>query len=73
MNRGKYFNYQRGELFCESTPISEVVQKIGTPLYLYSYHSLINNYREVRDAFQRLSPLICYALKANGILLSRSS
>jgi len=68
MNRGKYFNYQRGELFCESTPISEVVQKLGTPLYLYSYHSLINNYREVRDAFHRLSPLICYALKANGNL-----
>ena len=68
MNRGKYFNYQRGELFCESTPISEVVQKLGTPLYLYSYHSLINNYREVRNAFHRLSPLICYALKANGNL-----
>jgi diaminopimelate decarboxylase len=68
MNRGKYFNYQRGELFCESTPISEVVRKLGTPLYLYSYHSLINNYREVRNAFHRLSPLICYALKANGNL-----
>jgi len=68
MNRGKYFNYQRGELFCESTPISEVVQKLGTPLYLYSYHSLINNYREVSNAFHKLSPLICYALKANGNL-----
>ena len=68
MNRGKYFNYQRGELFCESTPISEVVQKLGTPLYLYSYHSLINNYRKVKSAFAKLSPLICYALKANGNL-----
>jgi len=68
MNGGKYFNYQRGELFCESTPISEVVQKLGTPLYLYSYHSLINNYRKVKSAFAKLSPLICYALKANGNL-----
>lgn len=68
MNGGKYFNYQRGELFCESTPILEVVQKLGTPLYLYSYHSLINNYREVSNAFHKLSPLICYALKANGNL-----
>ncbi len=68
MNRGKYFNYQRGELFCESTPISEVVQELGTPLYLYSYHSLINNYRKVKNAFHKLSPLICYALKANGNL-----
>ncbi len=68
MNRHKYFNYQRGEFFCESTPISEVVQKLGTPLYLYSYHSLMNNYRKVRNAFHKLSPLICYALKANGNL-----
>ncbi len=68
MNRHKYFNYQRGELFCESTPISEVVQKLGTPLYLYSYHSLIDNYTRVRDAFHKLSPLICYSIKANGNL-----
>ncbi len=68
MNRSKYFHYQRGELFCESTPISEVVQEIGTPLYLYSYHSLINNYRKVKSALAKFSPLICYALKANGNL-----
>lgn len=72
MKRRKYFSYQRGELFCESTPLSEVVRKTGTPLYLYSYHSLIGNYRKLRDAFRKLSPLICYALKANGNLtLSR--
>ena len=68
MNRDKYFNYQGGELFCESTPISEVVQNVGTPLYLYSYHNLINNYGKIKNAFAKLSPLICYALKANGNL-----
>jgi len=68
MNRHKYFNYERGELFCESTPISEIAQKLGTPLYLYSYHSLIDNYRKVKDAFRKLSPLICYSLKANDNL-----
>ncbi len=73
MNRSKYFHYQRGELFCESTPISEVVQKLGTPLYLYSYNSLISNYRKVRDSFRKLSPMICYSIKANGNLtISRS-
>lgn len=72
MNRHKYFHYEKGELFCESTPLSEIVQKIGTPLYLYSYYSLIDNYRKVKNAFHKLSPLICYALKANGNLtLSR--
>ncbi len=68
MNRDRYFDYEKGELFCESTPISEVVQKLGTPLYLYSYHSLISNYRKVRDSFRKLSPLICYSIKANGNL-----
>ena len=72
MNCHKYFNYKRGELFCESTPVLEVVQKLGTPLYLYSYHNLIDNHRKVKNAFAKLSPLICYSLKANGNLtLSR--
>jgi len=68
MKGRQYFNYKGDELFCESMPVLEVVQKLGTPLYLYSYHSLIDNYRKIKNAFSKLSPLICYSLKANGNL-----
>ncbi|MFQ5835522.1 MAG: diaminopimelate decarboxylase [bacterium] len=67
-NRKSYFRYKAGELFCEEVPLCQVAEEIGTPLYLYSYNSLIDGYREVSQAFRKLSPLICYSLKANANL-----
>ncbi len=72
MRPHNHFNYKGKELCCEGVCISEVAQKVGTPFYLYSYNSLIENYRKLAHAFSKLSPLICYSLKANGNLtLSR--
>ncbi len=68
MNHHSYFNYKHGELFCEGVCISEVARRVGTPFYLYSYNSLMGNYRKLAHAFSKLSPLICYSLKANGNL-----
>jgi len=67
-NRKSYFHYREGELFSEEVALGQVAEEIGTPLYLYSYNSLIGGYREVSHAFRKLSPLICYSLKANGNL-----
>ncbi|MFQ6066233.1 MAG: diaminopimelate decarboxylase [bacterium] len=67
-NRKSYFHYKAGELFCEEVPLGQVAEKVGTPLYLYSYNSLISGYRQVSHAFSKLSPLICYSLKANANL-----
>jgi len=62
------FQYKRGELFCEDTSISQIADEIGTPLYLYSNRALIDNYERLKGAFKRVSPLICYSLKANDNL-----
>ncbi len=67
-NRKSYFHYKEGELFSEEVALGQVAEEVGTPLYLYSYNSLIEGYREVSHAFRKLSPLICYSLKANGNL-----
>jgi diaminopimelate decarboxylase len=67
-SRKGYFHYKAGQLFCEDVPLGQVAEEIGTPLYLYSYNSLISGYREVSHAFSKLSPLICYSLKANANL-----
>ena len=67
-NRKSHFHYKEGELFSEEVALGQVAEEVGTPLYLYSYNSLIEGYREVSHAFRKLSPLICYSLKANGNL-----
>lgn len=67
-NRKSHFHYKAGELFCEKVPVGQVAEEVGTPLYLYSYNSLIDGYREVCHAFSKLSPLIYYSVKANANL-----
>lgn len=63
-----HFYYRRDELYCEDVRVEEVAQKVGTPLYLYSQSAIIDNFREIREAFSPLDHLICYALKANSNL-----
>ncbi len=60
------FQYRNGELFCEQVKISDVVQKAGTPLYLYSHTMIVDHFRKVRDAFTPVKPVVCFAMKANS-------
>lgn len=58
------FVYRSGELFCEEVPLARIVAQVGTPVYVYSQHSLVEHAREYGTA---VSPsLACYATKANG-------
>jgi diaminopimelate decarboxylase len=42
------------------------VERFGSPLYVYSARSVVDRFLQVKRAFSRLDPLICYALKANS-------
>ena len=44
----------------------ELAARFGTPLYVYSSRSVVDRFLDVKRAFSRLDPLICYALKANS-------
>ncbi len=70
-----YFNYRKGELYCESVPIKEIVKAVGTPLYIYSYKTFERHFRVFDRAFQKVPHLVCYSCKANanGSLLSTVS
>ncbi len=37
-------------------------------MYLYSYNTLLDHYRQIKEAFAGVDALICYAMKANGNL-----
>jgi diaminopimelate decarboxylase len=60
------FNYKGSELFVEDVPVMKIVEKIGTPLYIYSYKTLLRHINAYQDAFDSHPHLICFALKANS-------
>lgn len=60
-----HFQYKNGELFCENLKIRDIAEQVGTPFYLYSKKTLIQNYLDFDAAFNEVAHLICYSLKAN--------
>lgn len=62
------FKYVGEDLCCEGLKVADVATQLGTPLYLYSYKTLVDHYRKLRDAFREVQPLICFSMKANSNL-----
>ena len=60
-----FFRYQDDQLHCESIPIREIAEKVGTPFYLYSYHTLVRHFTVFDQAFEGIPHLICYSAKSN--------
>ncbi|MBL7091819.1 MAG: diaminopimelate decarboxylase [Candidatus Omnitrophica bacterium] len=62
------FRYRNNELYCEGARVSEIAEKFGTPLYIYSRKTLLDHYRKIKQAFRSINPLICFSVKANSNL-----
>lgn len=62
------FKYIKNRFYCEKVSIEELALRYGTPLYVYSYRTLIDHFNKLQKAFQEVSPLICYSVKANSNL-----
>jgi diaminopimelate decarboxylase len=62
------FNYREGRLHAEQVDLREVVQRYGTPCYVYSRATLERHWRAFDEAFGAHPHLICYAVKANSSL-----
>ena len=60
------FIYKDDELFCEDLRVADIAEKLGTPFYLYSKHTLVNHYQVLDEAFSGVPHLICYSVKANS-------
>ena len=63
-----FFSYQNGQLCVEQLPLTDLAERFGTPLYVYSAAALDGAYARYQTAFASLNPLLCYAVKANGNL-----
>jgi diaminopimelate decarboxylase len=55
-------------LFYESVSLADVAAEFGTPTYVYSRATIVENFRAYKNAFAHTKPLICYAIKANSTL-----
>ena len=62
------FQYSGDELFCEGVPIRAIADKVGTPFYLYSLHTLESHFQAFDTPFSKIKHLICFSVKANSNL-----
>jgi diaminopimelate decarboxylase len=60
------FRYVRKRLYCERVAVESLVKSFGTPLYVYSQHTLEDHFQKLDRALAPLDHLICYAAKANS-------
>ncbi len=59
-----HFNYQEGELFAENVPLSDIAEKHGTPVYVYSKATLERHANAYINSFNSMSGLVCFSVKA---------
>lgn len=63
-----HFSYRNGELHAESVSLADIASRFGTPTYVYSQQSLLENFASYADACVGRDALVCYAMKANSNL-----
>ena len=63
-----HFTYQNNQLFAENVAVQSIVEKYGSPCYVYSRATLERHWHAFNDAFGLQAHLICYAVKANSNL-----
>jgi len=60
------FHYRAAQFFCEDVPALSLAKRFGTPAYVYSRTTLLENFARLRARLAGLSSLICYSVKANS-------
>ena len=55
-------------LLCDGVSVQSIVERVGTPVYVYSAQAIRHAYRAIDDAFADYPHAIHYALKANSTL-----
>ncbi|MCD6221451.1 diaminopimelate decarboxylase, partial [bacterium] len=62
----KFFLYKKNKFFVENIDVKKLVEKYGTPLYVYSYNYILKQINSFKKAFSSFPTLICYSVKANS-------
>jgi len=62
------FGYRENALYCEGVALAEIAERAGTPCYVYSSATILENFRAYDNGFGEAPHTVCYAVKANGNL-----
>src|SRR5258706_7671802 len=62
------YTYRDRTLYCEGVALAEIAARAGTPCYVYSTATVLENFHAYDDAFGDLPHTVCYSVKANGNL-----
>ncbi len=62
------FQYRKNEFSVEGIPLSDLVDRYGSPLYVYSGKAIRESYTRLKKSLKGLPVQICYAVKANSNL-----
>ena len=62
------FKFKGGELYCEDVSLEHIAEEVGTPVYVYSRHTLRDHFLGLEEAFSGMPHLVCYSVKANSNL-----
>lgn len=62
------FTHKNDEMYCEDVPVRDIVDAVGTPVYVYSLARLRDAFRAFDDAFADTRRLVCFSVKANSNL-----
>jgi diaminopimelate decarboxylase len=70
MRRFVYLPFQASAqgLLCDGVSVQSIVDRIGTPVYVYSAQAIRHAYQAIDTAFADYPHAIHYALKANSTL-----
>jgi diaminopimelate decarboxylase len=60
--------YRDRALFCDGVALADIAAGAGTPCYVYSARTILENYCAYDTAFGAQPHTVCYAVKANGNL-----
>ncbi len=55
-------------LCCDDVPVSQLAERYGTPLYVYSASAIVGRLRAFDHAFRTIAHTVCYSVKANSSL-----
>ena len=64
----KHFRYVKGELHCEGVALTRLVEKYGSPLYVYSEGDMREQVRRFTNGLRGIPHTLFYAVKANSNL-----
>lgn len=63
MIKAPHIYFKKDNLMVEGIMVEEIIDKVGTPAYIYSKSSFIEKLNQLKDAFTNYSTIICYSVK----------